>query len=141
MNAPPKEPIKRKYGLLILAIALLLFAGAALVVSPHDVAIRSLGMLAIVISVYCVRLSKAAGAGSTMTTIQQTASSLPTRSGRSVWIVSILLVPLFGMSFAWLYSDAVQGYHQILPVYCFAGAAIVCALCWSYLVARLLYAR
>jgi hypothetical protein len=138
MNVPLNEPSKRNASLFISAIVLLLLAGAALVMASNDVAIRSLAMLACVGSVYCFRRSNSsARSGSLTATTQQTRSG----PGRSIRIVSIVLLPVLGLSFVWLYSDAVRGYHQILPVYCFAGVAIVCALCWSYLVARLLYAR
>jgi hypothetical protein len=142
MNVPLNEQSKRKYALFVLAIFFLMLAGAGLVIGSNNVAIRSLAMLAVIISVYCVRVANIhVGIDSAATASQQSRSKLPARPRRSLWIVCIILLPLFGLSFIWLYSDAVQGYHQIWPVYCFAGIAIACALCWSYLVASLLYAR
>jgi len=142
MNEPLNEPSKRKYGLFISAIFLLLLGGVAFVMGSNNVAIRSMGMLAFLISAYCVRASNIyIRSGHVTATTPQTRSKLPTRPRRSIWIVSIILLPLLGLSFAWLYSDAVHGYHQIWPVYTFAGIVIICALCWSYLVARLLYTR
>ncbi|GEM_PF-1108849 len=142
MNVPRNDRSKGNIGLFISAIVLLLSGGVALVMGSNDVAVRSLAMLAIVISVYCVRLSNiSTRSDSANTIIQQTRSKLPTRPSRSIWIVSIMLLPLLGLSFVWLYSDAAHGYHQIWPVYFFTGTAIACTLCWSYLVARLLGAR
>ena len=139
MNVPLRDRSKRKLGLFGLAIVLLLLGGVALVMGSNDVAIRSLAMLAIIISVYCVRQSNIfIRPASANTIIQQTRSKLPTRPGRSTWIASIILLPLLGLSFVWLYSDAAHGYHQIWPVYFFTGKAIICTLYLSYLVARLL---
>jgi len=135
-------PGKRKSGLFMLAIFFLLLAGVALVMGSNNVGIRSMAMLAVVISVYCVRVSNIhVDPDSVITTSQQTRFKLPARPSGSLWIVSLILLPAFGLSFFWLYRDAAQGYHQFWPVYCFAGVAVVCALCWSCLVASLLYDR
>ena len=142
MNVSLNEPRKRKYGLFILGLFFLLLAGVGLVMGSNNVGIRSMAMLAIIISVYCVRVSNIrVDPDSVITTSQQTRFELPAGPSRSLWIVSLILLPAFGLSLFWLYRDAAQGYHQFWPVYCVAGVAIVCALCWSYLVARLLYAR
>lgn len=132
MSEPLQEPNKRRNGAFALAILLLLFAGGALLLEENNVVIRTVAMLALLVSVYCVRLSRS---GSTTIETQRTGSNLATRPGRSIWIVSIILLPVLGMSFASLYIDAAHGYHQAWPVYVFTGTIIVCMVCWSYLLA------
>lgn len=139
MTVPPNMPSKRKYGLFTLAVLLLLLGGTALFVGSDDFSIRSLGVLACLLSVYCVRISNIHSRSvSTSITTQRTKSKLATRVGRPVWVVSIILLPTLGLSFLCLYRDAIHGYQEVWPVYLFAGVAVVCALCWSYLVSRLL---
>ncbi len=57
--------------------------------------------------------------------------------GRLLWVVSIALLVLAVAAFLYLYEDALHGYHDVLPVYVFAGVGVACAVVWSYLVAIL----
>ncbi len=129
MTVSPKVFSKRKSGLFILAILLLLLGGTALYIGSNNFLIRSLGILACTISVYCVRKSN----------IHASSQKIirPTPVGRSTWTISIILLPALGLSFLFLYRDAIHGYHQGWPVILFAGVVAGCALCWSYLVSRL----
>jgi len=43
-----------------------------------------------------------------------------------------------GLAFLGLYDDALAGYHDTLPVYVFAGVAIVCMGIWGYLISKIL---
>ena len=132
-------PSKRKHGLFTFAVVLLLFGGAALVVGLHDFAIRSIAVLACLISVYCIRASNVRGySDSGKVTTQPAKSKLTRLFRRPISVVSIILLPLLGMSFMCLYRDATHGYYKVWPVYLFAGVAAVCAICWSYLVSSLL---
>jgi hypothetical protein len=135
MNATSQPPHKRRVALFAVAVLLLAFAGATLATRWNDAAMRSLAMLALIFSVYCVRLSNGyARSGSATDASQRIGSNLATRLGSPLRIVSIILVPILAMSLVFLYRDAVQGYHQIWPVYLFAATAGICALCWSYLI-------
>jgi hypothetical protein len=55
-----------------------------------------------------------------------------------MWIIGAALLLLTGVSFFYLYQDALHGYHEALPVYVFAGVGLACALVWSYLVSKML---
>jgi len=57
---------------------------------------------------------------------------------RVMWFVGIALLLLTGVSFLYLYNDALHGYHEALPVYLFAAVGLACALVWSYLVSKIL---
>jgi hypothetical protein len=56
--------------------------------------------------------------------------------GRLTWSIGVLSLILAGAAFLYLYNDALHGYHELLPVYVFAGTALACTLVWSYLVSR-----
>lgn len=134
MNGLLNSPNKRKTGLLALAVLLLLLGAVDLVRGQNNVAIRSVAMLACMVSVICVRYARSSSA-----TIETppTWSERAARPGRPLWIVSLVLVPVAAISLACLYEDAVHGHQQLWPVYFFAGVTMACALCWSALVARL----
>lgn len=130
---------KKKYGLFILAVLLLLLGGVALFVGTNNFVIRSLGVIACLISVYCVRRSNIhAKSNSAIETSQQAKSKPSTQLRRSIWIISIVLLPMLGLAFLSLYRDALHGYQKAWPVYLFAGVVAICAFCWSYLMAKLL---
>jgi hypothetical protein len=134
MKISLKTPYGRRHGLFALAVLLLLVAGATLMVESNNSSIRSLAMVLLIFSVYCVRLSRSVSA-----TIanQQAGQEWATRPSRTLWIVSIVLLPLQVMAFAFLYRDAVQGYREMWPVSFFAATAMICALCWAYLMSLL----
>lgn len=137
MIVPPNVPA-RKFVLFVLAILLLALGGIALVFGANLPGIRSLGALACILSAVCVRksnLSVRLLAGNT-TTNQEDPPAVK-RPGKAIWIISIVLLPVLGISFVFLYNDAATGYHQTWPVYLFAGLGLVCTLCWSYLVSQL----
>jgi hypothetical protein len=56
---------------------------------------------------------------------------------RLLWILSGVCLLAVGGSFACLYKDALDGYHEVLPVYVFSGTAVAGVLVWSYLAAKL----
>lgn len=126
----------RRYGLLALAILLLVLGGTALFIGASRPAIRPIGIGAVLISVYVIRISNARGrsvlgAGGNL-------DFKPTKSpDRLLWIVSAALVPISVAAVLYLMNDAAHGYHEVLPVYIFAGVATVCAAVWSYLVSQI----
>jgi hypothetical protein len=132
-----KVPGKR-YGLIILAILLLLSGGAALYVGGRNFTIRSLGLVAIVASAYFVRISRVhSRPGLSVPNGQGPDSKADTRPGRVLWTVSIALLVLAGVSYRALYNDALHGYYEAWPVYVFAAVGVVCVLVWSFLVSRI----
>jgi hypothetical protein len=56
---------------------------------------------------------------------------------RLLWILSGVCLLAVGGSLAYLYKDALDGYHEVLPVYVFSGTVVAGALVWSYLAAKL----
>ena len=134
MNISLNAPNKRRHGLFALAILLLLLAVPAFIVGWNNTPLRTLSMMLLVFSVYCVRLSRS---DSATIANRQTGQYLGTRPSQAIWIASITLLLVLGMSSVFLYRSAVQGYHEGWPVYLFAGVAMACALVWGYLVSLL----
>ena len=124
---------QKRYGLFSLAIFLLLLGGAFFFVGFGSFVIRTLGALACIASVYLVRISNVRDRPYSVIGSGQIAG-LTRRPGRLTWSIGVLSVLLAGASFLYLYNDARHGYHEVLPVYVFAGTALACALVWSYLV-------
>jgi len=109
---------QKRYSLFVLAILLLLLGGAALSMGPKYSAIRSFAGVAFVVAVYLTRVSNV-HARSTLAVTSDPASN---RLGRLMWIVGFALLVVLGISFLYLYKDALDGYHEVLPVYLFAAA-------------------
>jgi len=133
-----EEGTKKRYSLFVLAIVLLLLGGAALFLGTHNFAIRTIGIVACIVSVYLVRISNVHS--------RPTAPVVPVAPprteanlgvGRVMWLVGIVLLLLTAASFFYLYRDALDGYQDALPVYVFAGVGLTCTLVWSYLISKL----
>jgi hypothetical protein len=52
--------------------------------------------------------------------------------------VGIVLLMAVGFSFHYLYRDALDGYHEVAPVYVFASVGIACTAVWAYAIAKIL---
>ena len=140
MSAPQPDVRSKKYALYALAILLLVIGGAALFVGMNNFGVRCLGLVAIIASGYIIRISNVRARPSLpMTSGDADDSELGKKGTRLMWIIGAALVPVAGASFFYLYQDGLHGYHDILPVYIFAGVAVICTLVWSYLVSRLLH--
>lgn len=123
-----------RYGLFAVGAILLVLGGIAFLI--NDRSIRPIGIGAILLSTYLVRMStirgrSAQGAGAV-------AVKATERSSRLLWVVSLALLPVAIIAFLYLENDAAHGYHQVLPVYVFAGVAVLCAAVWSSLVSKIL---
>jgi hypothetical protein len=140
MSVPQQDVRRKRYGLFALAILLLVTGGAVLFVGMKNFEIRSLGLVACIASVYLIRISNVRAQPSLAMTSGEAEDSKAGRKGtRLMWIIGAALVPVAGGSFFYLYQDGVHGYHDTLPVYIFAGVAVLCTVVWSYLVSRLLH--
>ena len=126
---------QKRYGLFSLAILLLLLGGAFFFVGSGAFVFRFLGALACIASIYLIRISNVRDRPFSVVGSVQISGSTP-RPGRLTWSIGVLSVLLAGASFLYLYNDALHGYHELLPVYVFAGTAFACALVCSYLVSR-----
>jgi hypothetical protein len=138
MNLPVKEPDKRRIGLYAIGVLLLSVAGAILLVS-NTTAHRPVAMLALFISVICFRKSQnytlpVSGSEGSHGTRPLVVAHLR----KLIVTISIILVPLLGISYASLYYGAMRGGQQVWPVYFFAITACICALFWSILLAMFL---
>ena len=136
LNMTQGSPRKR-YGLFILAILSLLLGGVAIYIGSHNFRIRSIGLLAILISAYLVRVSRVHSRSDLSAVNKQAENIAIRRPGRVLWTISIGLLVLAGVSFLYLYHDALHGYQEVLPVYIFAVVGVVCTLVWSYLLLRI----
>ena len=123
----------KRYGLFALAIVLLVLGGVALFISSNNSEMRFIGIGACLVSVYLIRISNARGT-SGLGVGGAVASKKTKKPNRSLWIVSAALVPISVAAVIYLFQDAAHGYHEVLPVYIFAGVAVVCAAVWSSLV-------
>jgi hypothetical protein len=122
----------------VLAIALILASGAAIFIGWNDFVIRSFGVLGCMASAYFFRTSRVKGR-SDEAVENGIGTSHGTTGGpsRLLWVLSGVCALAIVGSFAYLYKDALDGYHEVLPVYVFSGTAVAGTLVWSYLAAKL----
>jgi hypothetical protein len=123
----------KRYFLLALAIALLGIGGAALFLGRNDFLLRSVGLAAILGSVPIARIS-----GFHPRFLPDRSAAVISRPGPILWLVGLVLAATVGVTYYALYRDALGGGNEVLPVYLFAAAAVVCTAFWGYLVSRLL---
>jgi|HubBroStandDraft_6_1064221.scaffolds.fasta_scaffold343955_2 hypothetical protein len=129
---------QKRHGLYSLAILFLVLGCAGVIAGYRSFAIRSLGLVALMVSAYFVRISKVHASPAPAIRSDLEADSKGEKGpGRLAWAVGIALVPAAGMSYLYLYNDAIHGYHAALPVYVFAGVGLTCAIVWAYLVAKM----
>lgn len=120
---------RKKYGLFTSAILLLLLGGAALFLGSNSSAIRDVGVIACIVSVYLIRVSNVH---------KSSEVKERKRPGPIMWTAGVALLLLMVLSFFYLRQDASNGYQDIAPVYVFAGVGLGCALIWSYLISKVL---
>jgi putative flippase GtrA len=95
--------------------------------------------VACLVSVYLVRISHVHARSTANFAADQGADTKAKKvPGRLTWLLGIALLLLTGISYLYLYYDALHGYHEVVPVYLFAGVGLACALVWAYLFAKLL---
>jgi hypothetical protein len=131
MSMPQKR--RKRYNLFALAVLVFLSGVVALVMAPRYSAIRAFAGLSFLIALWLVNASNVHTRSGLAATIDP-ASKL---SGRVMWFIGLALLAAWGMSFLYLYKDALGGYHGIAAVYIFAGVAVVCLVFWLYLISKL----
>ncbi len=110
-----------------------------MVIDFNDFMIRSSGVLMCIIGAYLVKISNIRSLKGLRSTHNKSLNLMtPSRPGRLVWAMGAASVVATGVSFIYLYQDALDGYHQIWPVYMFAASALICALVCAYLVSKLM---
>jgi hypothetical protein len=125
----------KRYGLLALALLLLLLGGAGIYFGSHNFPIRALGLAAIMASTYFVRISRVRDRSVFPEASGRTMDLTTEGPGSWLWFVSLALVPVLGAAFFLMHIDFANGGHVAWPVYLFAGVALACAIVWSYLAA------
>ena len=124
---------------MVLAVLLLAFACAMFIVASNSFTMRSLGIVAILVSVWLVRVSNVHSRPSPgLAGDEGTSTRTSKRLGRVEWVVGPLSLLAAGASYLYLRNDALNGYQQVLPVYVFAGVGLVCTVIWGYLAVKLL---
>lgn len=131
--ASSQNVIRRRYGLFVLAVLLLLSGAVAEYLGSNNFPIRVLGLAFLMASVYLVRISRVHHGSS----LPKTNSVEYGGPSRLLWILSLALVPLLGASAFLLHIDAVNGGHEVWPVYLFSGVGLVCAGVWGCLAVKL----
>lgn len=128
---------QKKYSLFVLAILLLALACVAFVFASNDFGIRALGLVAILASGWLIRISNvhrssnSGNSGSARVTKSK-------RIGSIWWAAGAGCLLAAGGSYLYLRNDALNGYHQVLPVFVFAGVGLACAVVWGYIAVRIL---
>jgi uncharacterized membrane protein len=112
---------------------LAIVSGGAIAYVTSSFTIRSVGMILLIFGVYLGRLAR----GTAQTDLVTAPTAASNRPGPVLWAVAIALSLAAAVAFYYLYKDALQGYHQTVPVYAFAGIALICGLVWAALLARL----
>jgi FtsH-binding integral membrane protein len=140
--AGTQNVVRKRYGLFVLAILLLLLGGAGIYLGSHNYPIRVLGLVALMASVYLVRISNVHN-GSSLPEARGPGGNFKTEKspGRILWVVSLVLVPLLVASGFLLHIDAVNGGRETWPVDLFAGVGLACAIVWGYLAAKIFGGR
>jgi hypothetical protein len=128
---------QKRYSVFVLAILLLLFACVAFILESSSFGIRSLGLAAILVSVWLVRVSNIHRRSNRVS-----GGAANVKTGKNIgtiwWIAGVGCLLAAGAAYFYLYSDALNGYHQVLPVYVFAGVGLACAVVWGYIAVKLL---
>ena len=135
MSVITSQKAAKRYGLFALAILLLMLGGVGIYFGSHNYPIRSLGIMAILASIYLVRISRVRGRSVFPEASGRTMELTTEGPGHWLWIVSLVLVPLLGAAFYLMHIDFANGGHEAWPVYVFAGVALACIIIWSYLAA------
>ncbi len=133
---------RKRGGLFVLSISLLLLGGLGIYVRPHNYSIRALGVAAVMASAYLVRICQVRyRPGLPDESALRTDLKIAKGPERLLWIISLALIPLLGAAFLLLHIDAVNGGHEAWPADVFAGVGLACAAVWGYLIARIFGGR
>jgi hypothetical protein len=130
-----QKAARKRYGLLALALLLLLLGGVGIYFGSHNFPIRALGLAAIMASTYFVRISRVRDRSVFAEASGRTKELTTEGTGRWLWFVSLALVPMLGAALFLMHIDFANGGHEAWPVYVFGGVALACVIIWNYLAA------
>lgn len=126
----------KKFGLIFLGAAVGLIGIVAAILWFNSVLIRSVGILICLCGAYLIAASKKIGREQRIGVIGNGpySTSVIDWPSRSVWIIGAVSLIAAGISFAFMYGDALDGYHKVWPVYAFAVSMVILASVASYIV-------
>ena len=134
----PTEVRKKFYTLRVLAAVLLASAAVLFILPPHNFAIRSLCLVAGLISVEIVRRSDAlvrrawGQVGGEWSPV-----GADNRVGPLAWTVTASLLVACVVCYFLMYLDALHGGKEAWLAYAFAGAVLAFAVTSAYVVAKI----
>lgn len=131
------ERPQKRYSLFVLALLLLALACIAFVFASNSLAIRSLGLGAIMISVWLIRASNVRQGSNRQERQMMTATKIR-RVGMLTWFAGVTSAFAMAAAYLFLRNDAINGYRQALPVYVFSGVGLVFTVIWAYIAAKFL---
>lgn len=133
------DGFRKRYGLLVLAVTLLAGGFAAIFMGAHNFVVRSIGSLACITSAYLVKKSNVRlQLHSSAPTVNDVSPGKLKSRFKVMLAVGVVLLVAVGFSFHYLCRDALNGYHDIMPVYVFASVGLACTFVWAYLIAKML---
>jgi hypothetical protein len=129
------ETHRKRYIVFAVAVALIVVAVVALYLGTNSFVIRSVGIVAGLVSVRLIRISNIHSRSSSADIDKYGKRFGESKwQRRPIWMLSgIVLLACFCFAIFALYKDAIGGYKEIWPVYLFTGTVVVCMVFWSYL--------
>ena len=116
----------------LLALLIILIGGSVMYKGDHDPRIRAFGLAIVLLA---VQIGKVANdqyrASLNLNSVDVDRPKSSNALTRVLWIVSLCLVPILGIAWYLLDSDARHGGHVAWPAGLFAGVGLVCAVVWS----------
>lgn len=125
----------KKFCLIFLGAAVGLVGITVAIFWFNSVLIRSIGIFTCLCGAYLIAASKKVGRKQRITVVKAPYSTnIKGWSNRSAWIIGAVSLIAAGGSFAFMYGDALDGYHKVWPVYAFAVSMSALAVVASYIV-------
>lgn len=127
--------------LFALAVILILCAAVFAYFGTNSFLIRSAGLLLLAIGLYLVKISRVDPTRRLRKDKGLNSTTAMRRPTRRMWITGVAMFVVLGVSSFYLYKDALDGYHEVWPLYLFVGVGLVCTVFWSYLYTAFLWGR
>lgn len=129
---------RKQYGLLVLAVVLLLLGGVVIYIGSHNFAIRAIGVVVVMASAYLVQVSNIYKRSALVEASGEVNNHKVAKVlGRLLWIGSLSLVPVLAGAWYLFHLDAANGGQVAWPADVLAGVVLVCAVVWGLLVAKI----
>ncbi len=122
------------YALRALAAILLASAAVLFILRPHDLGIRLLAFLALLLALSLVKRSNILVWRARGDVIAEWASNRSGQVGPLAWTLAAASLVAFGVCYYLLHLDALHGGKQVWPVYALFGAALAVTRAVGYVV-------